>query len=156
MDYNDGGGAGMLLAWLLLAPFLFLIAIAGYVIGSWFLMKVFDKAGVQGRWRAWVPVYNSMVAAKLGDLSPWVMLGAMLVAGFLGQIPVIGWILASSASPPGFSPAGASAPSSARTGRSCCCGSSPGSALSSGSASWPSTARGGTRTSRRLRGATRS
>ncbi|WP_194397900.1 large exoprotein [Microbacterium atlanticum] len=93
MDYNDGGGAGMLLAWLLLAPFLFLIAIAGYVIGSWFLMKVFDKAGVQGRWRAWVPVYNSMVAAKLGDLSPWVMLGAMLVAGFLGQIPVIGWIL---------------------------------------------------------------
>lgn len=93
MDYNDGSGAGMLLAWLILAPFLFLIAIAGYVIGSWFLMKVFDKAGVQGRWRAWVPVYNSMVAAKLGDLSPWVMLGAMLVAGFLGQIPVVGWIL---------------------------------------------------------------
>jgi hypothetical protein len=93
MDYYDGGGAGALIAWLVLAPFLFLLAIAGYVIGSWFLMKVFDKAGVQGRWRAWVPVYNSMVAAKLGDLSPWVMLGAILIAGFLGQIPVVGWIL---------------------------------------------------------------
>ncbi|MEV4687789.1 large exoprotein [Microbacterium sp. LWH3-1.2] len=94
MDYNDGSGVGALIAfWLILAPFLFLLAVAGYVIGSWFLMKVFDKAGVQGRWRAWVPVYNSMVAAKLGDLSPWVMLGAILIAAFLGQIPVIGWIL---------------------------------------------------------------
>ncbi|MBD3943376.1 large exoprotein [Microbacterium sp. NEAU-LLC] len=93
MGYDDGSGFGALIAWLIIAPFLFLLAIAGYVIGSWFLMKVFDKAGVQGRWRAWVPVYNSMVAAKLGDLSPWVMLGAMVAAGLLGQIPVIGWIL---------------------------------------------------------------
>ncbi|WP_426324478.1 large exoprotein [Microbacterium sp. E-13] len=93
MDYNDGGAGALIAFWLLIGPIIFLFAIAGYVIGSWFLMKVFDKAGVQGRWRAWVPVYNSMVAAKLGDLSPWVMLGAMLVAGFLGQIPVIGWIL---------------------------------------------------------------
>ncbi|WP_203580443.1 large exoprotein [Microbacterium hibisci] len=94
MDYNDGGGLGALIAfWLIIGPFLLLLALAGYIIGAWFLMKVFDKAGVQGRWRAWVPVYNSMVAAKLGDLSPWVMLGAMLIAGFLGQIPGIGWIL---------------------------------------------------------------
>jgi hypothetical protein len=56
-------------------------------------MRVFEKAGVQGKWRAWVPVYQSMVLAKLGDLSPWVMLGAILVSAFLGQIPVIGWIL---------------------------------------------------------------
>ena len=73
MDYNDGG-AGALLAWLIIAPFLFLIAIAGYVIGSWFLMKIFDKAGVQGRWRAWVPVYNTLIFVKLGDLNPWWLL----------------------------------------------------------------------------------
>ena len=64
--------------------FFFLIAVAFYVIGSWFLMKIFDKAGVQGRWRAWVPVYNLLVFAKLGDLSPWVMLIA--IAAFLALI----------------------------------------------------------------------
>ena len=61
-----------------LLPFLFIFAIAGYVIGSFFLMRIFEKAGVQGKWRAWVPVYNFMVFAKLGDLSPWVMLGAIV------------------------------------------------------------------------------
>ncbi|NYE20876.1 large exoprotein [Microbacterium immunditiarum] len=91
MDYNDNGW-GMIAFWLAVAPILFLLAIAAYVVGSFFLMKVFDKAGVQGRWRAWVPVYNSMVAAKLGDLSPWVMLGAILVSALLGSIPAIGWI----------------------------------------------------------------
>ncbi|GAA5203956.1 hypothetical protein [Microbacterium jejuense] len=92
MDY-DNGAVGLAIAWLIFLPFLLVIVLAGYVIGSWFLMKVFDKAGVQGRWRAWVPVYNSMVAAKLGDVSPWVMLGAMVLAGALGQIPFVGWIL---------------------------------------------------------------
>ena len=38
MDYNDGSGAGALIAWLVLATFFFLLAIAGYVIGSWFMM----------------------------------------------------------------------------------------------------------------------
>lgn len=45
-----------------------------YVVVAFFMMKVFDKAGVEGKWRAWVPVYNAMVFAKLGDLSPWVAL----------------------------------------------------------------------------------
>jgi hypothetical protein len=27
-------------------------------------MKIFDKAGVQGKWRAWVPIYNFMVFAS--------------------------------------------------------------------------------------------
>ena len=37
-------------------------------------MKIFDKAGVQGRWRAWVPVYNTLIFVKLGDLNPWWLL----------------------------------------------------------------------------------
>ena len=53
---------------------LFIFAIAVYVIGSIFMMKVFEKAGVQGKWRAWVPVYNQMIFLKLGDLSPWLIL----------------------------------------------------------------------------------
>ena len=81
-DYGYDYGFGLAALFVLLPLFLLFIVVF-YVIGSWFLMKVFEKAGVQGRWRAWVPVYNSMVTAKLGDLSPWVMLGAMLVSGFL-------------------------------------------------------------------------
>lgn len=93
MDYNDGSGAGALIAWLVLAPFLFLLAIAGYVIGSWFLMKVFDKAGVQGRWRAWVPVYNTLIFVKLGDLNPWWLLILWGGAVVLGWVPVLGTLI---------------------------------------------------------------
>jgi hypothetical protein len=57
-------------------------------------MKIFDKAGVQGRWRAWVPIYNYMVFSKLGDLSPWVFLIALGASLVLSWIPVIGAILA--------------------------------------------------------------
>lgn len=91
--YDDYGYGAWVAVWLVLLPILFILAIAGYVIGAWFLMKVFDKAGVQGKWRAWIPIYNSMVMAKLGDLSPWVMLGALAASAILGNIPVIGWIL---------------------------------------------------------------
>ncbi|MGW8484130.1 large exoprotein [Microbacterium sp. NPDC055903] len=63
-------------------------ALAGYIILAIFLSKIFDKAGVQGKWRAWVPVYNYMVLAKLGDVSPWVVLIAFAVV----LIPVLNYI----------------------------------------------------------------
>ena len=63
-----------------LLPLLLIFAIAGYVISSFFLMRIFEKAGVQGKWRAWVPVYNILVFAKLGDSHPWVMLGAIVLS----------------------------------------------------------------------------
>ncbi|QLD12677.1 large exoprotein [Microbacterium oleivorans] len=96
-DYYDGGGAGagaLLALVLLVLPVILLFALAGYIITSFFLMKIFDKAGVQGRWRAWVPFYREMVFAKLGDLSPWVMLGAILATGVLSNVPGIGFIFA--------------------------------------------------------------
>ena len=89
---NDYSGLGLLAFWLLFLPVILIFGIAGYVIGSWFLMRIFDKAGVQGKWRAWVPVYNLMVFAKLGDFSPWIMLGAIVASSLLNQIPVIGWL----------------------------------------------------------------
>lgn len=76
-DYGTTSGAEAALigvAYLLL----FLFSIAGYVISSFLLMRIFDRAGVQGKWRAWVPVYNYLVFAKLGDLSPWVVLGLIV------------------------------------------------------------------------------
>lgn len=94
--YDDGGaGAGAIIAFVLLVlPILIILALAGYVITSYFLMKIFDKAGVQGKWRAWVPFYRELVFAKLGDLSPWVMLGAMIASGILSNVPGIGFIFA--------------------------------------------------------------
>ena len=70
-NYYDGAGLAL---FGVLFFILTIFAIATYVLGSWFMMKVFDKAGVQGRWRAWVPVYNLTVFSKLGDLSPWLVL----------------------------------------------------------------------------------
>ncbi|MFH8250889.1 hypothetical protein ACH3VR_11030 [Microbacterium sp. B2969] len=93
MDYNDYGTGGLLAFWLLLVPIFFVFGIAFYILGSWFLMKIFDKAGVQGRWRAWVPVYNTMVFTKLGDLNPWLILIAWGAAAVLSWIPLIGWII---------------------------------------------------------------
>ena len=58
-----------------LAFFWFIFAIAGYVLTAFFFMKIFDKAGVQGKWRAWVPIYNTLIFVKLGDLNPWWLLG---------------------------------------------------------------------------------
>ncbi|MGN8552543.1 UNVERIFIED_CONTAM: DUF5684 domain-containing protein [Microbacterium sp. SLM126] len=89
--YDDDYGVGGLVAvYLVLLPFLFILAIAGYVITSWFLMKIFEKAGVQGKWRAWVPVYNTLIFVKLGDLNPWWLLILWGASAVLGWIPVIG------------------------------------------------------------------
>ncbi|KXZ60681.1 hypothetical protein Mlaev_01334 [Microbacterium laevaniformans] len=93
-DYSGGSAAAAAAALIVFAFFIFIFAVIGYVISAFFLMKIFDKAGVQGKWRAWVPIYNFMVFAKLGDVNPWVMLGAILVSGVLNQVPVLGWIIA--------------------------------------------------------------
>ncbi|WP_206535683.1 DUF5684 domain-containing protein [Microbacterium sp. 4R-513] len=90
-DYPDSAGLAAVLAVLGFLSFIFLIGF--YVLSSWFLMKIFDKAGVQGRWRAWVPVYNYMVFAKLGDLNPWLVLIGLGAGIVLSWVPVIGWLL---------------------------------------------------------------
>lgn len=91
-DYSDYSGA---YAGILAASFglIFFTAIIGYVIYSLFYMKIFEKAGVEGKWRAWIPVYSTMVFYKLGDVSPWIVL--YLVGGsiILGLIPILGVVL---------------------------------------------------------------
>jgi len=87
MGYEDyGAGYAAFIALYSVAVFIF--AIAGYVLSSFFLMKIFEKAGVEGKWRAWVPFYNVMIFFKLGDLSPWLAFGFLLV-----WIPVLGWLV---------------------------------------------------------------
>ncbi|MEV7693041.1 DUF5684 domain-containing protein [Microbacterium sp. NPDC089189] len=93
--YDDPSGSVAALAafYLLLIPFILLFAAAGYVLSSWFYMKIFEKAGVQGKWRAWVPVYNSLIFAKLGDLSPWWLLGLIAGNAVLSWVPVLNFLL---------------------------------------------------------------
>jgi len=94
MGYDDPTGYGALAAFIVL--FSFILLILGpvlYVVMSLFLMKLFEKAGVQGKWRAWVPVYNYMILFKLGDMSPWLVLYAVGASLLLSWIPVIGWLL---------------------------------------------------------------
>jgi Family of unknown function (DUF5684) len=89
-DYSDGAFWAIYAG---LAVFWVIFAIAAYVLGSIFLMKIFEKAGVDGKWRAWVPIYNFMVFSKLGDLSPWLILIALGATIVLGWIPVIGTLI---------------------------------------------------------------
>ncbi|WP_309067580.1 DUF5684 domain-containing protein [Microbacterium sp.] len=63
-----------------------------YLVGSWFMMKLFEKAGVQGKWRAWVPVYNVMVFFKLGDVSPWLVLYTIGGGILLSWIPGLNFL----------------------------------------------------------------
>ncbi|MBN9173880.1 MAG: large exoprotein, partial [Microbacterium sp.] len=91
-DYYSGSAASLGL-FIFLVFFWLIFAVAGYVLTAWFLMKIFDKAGVQGRWRAWVPIYNTMVFSKLGDLSPWLVLIGLGASIVLGWVPVLGQII---------------------------------------------------------------
>ncbi|WP_314455477.1 large exoprotein [uncultured Microbacterium sp.] len=90
--YDDGNGFAALAFLIVLLPLLLISIFAGYIISSFFFMKIFEKAGVQGKWRAWVPIYNTLVAAKLGDVSPWAYLIVVVGASVLSNIPVIGFV----------------------------------------------------------------
>ncbi|MEJ1088829.1 DUF5684 domain-containing protein [Microbacterium sp. Mu-80] len=94
MDYYDPYGyGGMVALFAVLGVMLLILGPIMYVVFSLFLMKIFEKAGVEGKWRAWVPVYNAMILFKLGDMSPWLVLYAIGASLVLSWIPVIGWLL---------------------------------------------------------------
>lgn len=62
-----------------------------YALFSVFYMKLFEKAGVQGKWRAWIPIYREMIFLKLGDVNPWaylifVVAGALLTFIWIGSL----------------------------------------------------------------------
>ena len=86
----DGLSGGALVALILVYT---ILPLAIYALYSWFYMKIFEKAGVQGKWRAWVPVYSTMIFYKLGDLSPGLVL-YLIGGGIIGSIiPFLGWFL---------------------------------------------------------------
>lgn len=75
MGYDDYGSVYGSMAGLftLLLTIALIPAIIVYVLFCLGLMKVAQKAGVQGSWRAWIPFYNVMLFYKLGDVNPWLV-----------------------------------------------------------------------------------
>jgi hypothetical protein len=88
-DYGYSGAAALGIFVVVLIVLL-LIGAAAYVVSSIFYNKLFEKAGVEGKWRGWVPVYREMVFVKLGDLNPWWILVLFGVTFVLNLIPYVG------------------------------------------------------------------
>lgn len=96
MDYGDYGDYGAIAAFIgLMTILLLIVGPILYVVSSIFMMKIFDKAGVVGKWRAWVPVYREMIFFKLGDMSPWLVLyalGATILLSWTGIGSIFGLV----------------------------------------------------------------
>lgn len=84
-----GAFAGLMI---FLYIFLVLIVIAGYVVFSLGLMKVFTKAGKPG-WAAWVPGYNIWVQCEVAGCH-WALFAIALGGSVLTAIPYIGSMFA--------------------------------------------------------------
>jgi hypothetical protein len=80
---NDEVGAVVGLFLLMLIPILIGTLIV-YVISSWFLARIFAKAGIE-QWIAWVPIYNTWKFLELGGQKGWLSL--------LVLIPYVGGIV---------------------------------------------------------------
>lgn len=81
LSSDSSAGAAVVAFLLIFGFFIFVGTVIFYVVTSFFYSKLFEKAGVEGKWRAWVPVYREMIFVKLGDLNPlWY---AALVVGVL-------------------------------------------------------------------------
>ncbi|WCD92435.1 large exoprotein [Microbacterium sp. nov. GSS16] len=92
-DYGDYTAFAAIIG--LVTVLLFIVGPIMYVISSIFMMKIFEKAGVVGKWRAWVPVYREMIFFKLGDMSPWLVLytlGATLLLSWTGIGGIFGLV----------------------------------------------------------------
>lgn len=69
-DGSAAGAAAALLFTVIFSAVYLLLVVAIYVVSSWFLSKIFVKAGEPG-WKGWVPVYNSWTFLELGGQAGW-------------------------------------------------------------------------------------
>jgi signal peptidase I len=86
---QEAGGFFALIAGMML--FVFILAVASYVLTALGLMKFFEKAG-KPSWAAWVPFYNVWIMAEVAAVEQywfWIFVGGVV----LGFIPVLGQLL---------------------------------------------------------------
>lgn len=92
MDYPNYSG-GFWAAYIAAIIFGLIVLVAVYVLGAIFLRKIFVKAGVPNPNVAWIPVYNTLIFAKLGDVNPLAYLAAIGASVVLSWIPLLGNII---------------------------------------------------------------
>lgn len=82
--YPDGSSIPAALGplWLVIALVTSAVSIGIYIWTAVALGAVFSKLGIE-RWKAWIPVYNSIIFLGLGGLSGWLLL-LLLIPGFGG------------------------------------------------------------------------
>ncbi|WP_051172673.1 hypothetical protein [Microbacterium indicum] len=94
-DYGTGAGLSFGAIFGLIFGIFLIPALIVYALFSVFYMFLFDKAGVQGKWRAWIPVYREMIFLKLGDVNPWLIFffigGLVLTWAFVGYLGVLAY-----------------------------------------------------------------
>ena len=99
MDYEYYGSgaevAGLLAVLAAFGFFMFIFAVAAYVVNAIFLMKLLKNAGHKNPVAAWVPIWNTVSLMQIGGIKqPWIwaliFVGGSLVAG---MIPYVGFIL---------------------------------------------------------------
>ncbi|MBF4634369.1 hypothetical protein ITJ38_08145 [Agreia pratensis] len=69
-DGTAAGAAAGLIITLIFTAFYVVLIVGIYVVSSWFLSKIFVKAG-EPAWKGWVPVYNSWTFLELGGQAGW-------------------------------------------------------------------------------------
>ncbi len=67
---SSGGAAGGL--------FGIIFGLVGYVFSSYCFYNIFQKLGEPNPWLAWIPFANTWVIYKLGDQSPWWVIGLFI------------------------------------------------------------------------------
>ncbi|MDB9320634.1 DUF5684 domain-containing protein [Nodularia spumigena CS-591/04] len=49
-----------------------------YLFGSYCFYKIYEKLGAENPWFAWIPFLNNWIMYKVGDQSPWWVIGLFI------------------------------------------------------------------------------
>ncbi len=55
-----------------------IFGLIGYLFGSYCFYTIFQKLGEPNAWFAWVPLLNTWITYKVGDQSPWWIIGLFI------------------------------------------------------------------------------
>lgn len=84
MNYNTDGWAALAALVVIFAFAFVVIALAIYILTAIFMMQTFQKMGIAG-WKAWIPVLNTWIWFKQGNLPGVLALLLLLPVFEFGQ-----------------------------------------------------------------------
>lgn len=66
---SNGGGVDIVYS---------LFVLFTYLFSSYCFYKIYQKLGAENAWFAWVPILNIWISYKVGDQSPWWVIGIFI------------------------------------------------------------------------------